>query len=255
MKLWHGVKFLSFVFCVSRPFHLSPQHFNAREGFLSERGFELKFKPHFLIRLREILKAPSTSALGPVPCLSDHAHFFLRLGGFRGWLCLRNTGLKQVTRILCWRPPLCRTPGGHCSPGSRASSCPLPGQHLWGLGFWEAHFREGRLPWRSPHPLLFGFCNASLCSVRAGLLSSGLYVSFISRSGEASPARQRDVIQTEWQSRPRHSLPLLPPQKHRSHKRQRPKHTAETQKHLPLLPGQLCVPERWLVSVSLSWAS
>lgn len=165
VKLWHGVKFLSFVFRVSRPFRLSPQHFNAQEGFLSEHGLELKFKLHFLFGLREILKTLSISALGAVPCLSDRTHFFLRSGGLRGRLCLRNMGFKQVARVLCWSSPLDRIPGGPCSPGPRASRMPVVPFLRSIFGAWgaEKHTLGKAIP------PLFGFRKRvpRFCSCRA----------------------------------------------------------------------------------------
>lgn len=63
MKPRHGVKFLSFVFSCSEVFLSSLQHFNAREGSLSEHRFEFMFKLCFPLSLRGILRTPCVSSV------------------------------------------------------------------------------------------------------------------------------------------------------------------------------------------------
>ena len=96
VKPRHGVEFLSFVFSCSEVCLSSLQHFNAREGLLSEHQFEFMFKLYFLLSLRGILKTPWVSSVCAGHASEPQAR--VPTGQVAVVISLRSTGLVQVAR-------------------------------------------------------------------------------------------------------------------------------------------------------------
>ena len=141
MKPRHGVKFLSFVFSCSEVFLSSLQHFNAREGSLSEHRFEFMFKLYFPLSLRGVLRTPWVSSV-----CAGHAsepQTCVPTGQVAAAISLRSTGSIQaagssgVSQHVCVSESSCdQTLSGRYKQGA---SCLLDHPffyvyHLWGLG-------------------------------------------------------------------------------------------------------------------------